>query len=131
MNMDNCQNPRRWAIDLAWYQAMARSFSVMAHGSLCPRCARKYKRGNETEPQKLISSIRDCCSKEPGFINMRQPFLESLFRVLLTNGNEPLDTDELGRRLVEFRGSALPFPAEVLERLLAADSWYGIIPVEG
>ena len=33
--------------------------------------------------------IKDCCSQQPDFIISELPILESVFRILLTSGNQP------------------------------------------
>ncbi|GAI07324.1 unnamed protein product, partial [marine sediment metagenome] len=44
----------------------------------------------------LLTTIKDCCSKTPGFITDKLPILGSIFRLFLANGNQPLDVEELG-----------------------------------
>jgi hypothetical protein len=74
-----------------------------------------------------MASVRDCCSRTPGFINDRLPVLESVFRLFLANGNQPLELSELGRQLAERRGDILRrAPQEFLSRLLENDRYYGL-----
>ena len=77
-----------------------------------------------------MSNIKDCCSRTPEFINDRLPILESVFRLFLANGNQPLDLEELGKRLNEWRGGD-PYRTspETLYRLLKNDRYYGLRPV--
>ncbi len=116
----------RWFIDLDWYQQNNRSFLSLAQGCLCPKCHERLKVG-EVSAADLLATIKDCCSMTPGFISGKLPILESIFRLFLANGNQPLDLEELGRQLVEWRGGdTYRTSAEVLSRLLKRDQYYGL-----
>ena len=97
----------------------------MARGCLCPKCHERLK--EEVSAATLLSAIKDCCSKTPGFITVELPILEGIFRLFLANGNQPLDLEELGKRLNELRnGDVYRTSAEVLSRLLSHDQYYGL-----
>ena len=116
----------RWFIDLDWCEQNDRSFFTLAQGCLCPRCREQLKAG-EISAAKLGATIRNCCSKLPGFITGELPVLAIIFRLFLANGNEPINLAELGRRLGEWRGGATyPPSAEFLSRLLKDERYYGI-----
>ena len=115
----------RWFIDLDWYQQNNRSFISLAQGCLCPKCRKQLK--EEISVADLLATIKDCCSKTPNFITGKLPILESTFRFFLANGNHPLDLDELGKQLSEWReGDTYHTSAEVLPRLLSSDQYYGL-----
>ena len=118
----------RWFIDLDWYQANKRSFSTLAQRCLCDKCLKDLKTdGGEIPADKLLVAIKDCCSKQPDFIIGELPILESVFRILLTSGNQPVSMKELGEKLSEWRGGYPSSNAgEKLSRLLASDSFYGL-----
>ena len=79
----------RWFIDLDWYQSSRRSFSALAQRCLCDKCRKNLKTdGGEIPADKLLATIKDCCSKQPDFIVSELPILESVFRILL-KGNCP------------------------------------------
>jgi hypothetical protein len=127
------RNEERWIIDLDWYQSSGRSFSAMAERCLCDNCRKKLKEEEgEIPADKLLAAIKDCCSKQPDFITGELPVLESIFRILLANGNQPLDMGELGKQLSEWRGG---YPdsssGEKLSRLLTSDRYYGFGRYEG
>ena len=85
----------------------------------------------EISADDLLSIIKDCCSRAPGFIIHRLPILESLFRLFLANNNQPLDLEELGQQLNEWRGGdAYRTSTEVLSRLLSSDQYYGLRQVQ-
>jgi len=122
----------RWFIDLDWYKHNNRSFFFLAQNCLCPKCRERFKGGeSEVSAVDLLTAIKDCCSKTPGFITYRQPILDSAFRIFLANGNQPLDVEELGGQLSEWRGgNAYRTSAEILPRLLKKDRYYGLRQVQ-
>lgn len=128
----NTEPPKpRFAIDLDWYEENHRSFATAVRTSLCAKCQHKVE-GKDMPAKKIIPMIKGCCSGEPDFINDRQPILESIFRVLLSNGNGPLEVEELSRRLAERRGGdTFRTAPQLLARLLRSEDYYGIRPVPG
>jgi len=126
------QAKTRWYIDLDWYQLHNRSFSALARGCLCPKCRKQLKvAGGEISATDLLGNIRDCCSQTPDFITGELPILESIFRLFLSNGNQPLDLEELGKQLSEQRGiDVYRTSVEILSRLLKSDQYYGISQAE-
>ncbi len=119
------QVSRRWFIDLDWHQQSNRSFFALAQGCLCPKCQEQLK--GEISAADLLTTIKDCCSKPPNFITGESPILESIFRLFLANGNQPLDLEKLGRQLGEWRGGdTYRTSAEILSRLLSSDQYYGL-----
>ena len=99
---------------------------------LCPRCRQRLEASEAEIPaSELLPTIRDCCSKTPRFITSKLPILESVFRLLLANGNEPLDLEELGKQLSErLDGDTYRTSAEILSRLLSHDQYYGLRQVK-
>ncbi len=115
-------------IDLDWYQLSNRSFSILAQNCLCPECRQQLRvEEGETAATKLLTAIKNCCSKEPSFITAELPLLESIFRLFLATGNQPLDLEKLGKQLSERRGGdPSRTSVEILSRLLASDQYYGL-----
>ena len=122
------QPKTRWFIDLDWYQQNNRSFPALAQSYLCPKCTKQLSAdGKELPVDDLLTTIKDCCSHLPGFITDQLSILESVFRLFLFNGNQPLDLDDLGRQLSEWRsGDTYRTSAEILSRLLKNDQFYGL-----
>ena len=118
----------QWSIDLDWYQQNSRSFSMLARSHLCDRCIGKLNIGKkESPPGKLIATIQNCCSKNPDFITEQLPILESVFRIFLANGNQPLDLEEMGNQLSNWRGvDTYRTSPEILSRILQNDQYYGL-----
>ncbi len=122
----------RWFIDFDWYQQSNRSFFALVQNYLCPKCREQPEAGEAEIPAgKLLSTIRDCCSKTPEFITSKSPILESVFRLFLANGNHPLDLEEVEKQLSEQSvGYTYHTSAEVLSRLLKSDQYYGLRQVK-
>ena len=121
----------RWFIDLDWYQQNNRSFSALAQGYLCAECRKKLiAEGKEIPTDELLATIKDCCSNVPGFITGQLPILESIFRLFLAIGNQPLELEELRKQLSERRGGdSYRTSEEILSRLLKNEPYYGLRPV--
>ena len=122
----------RWFIDFDWYQQSNRSLSFLVRNYLCPVCRERLKSGGaEISAIELLSNIKDCCSKTPGFITRKLPILESIFRLFLANGNQPLDLEELSEKLRELlEGDTRRTSTEVLSRILRRDQYYGLRQVK-
>jgi hypothetical protein len=83
--------------------------------------------GEEVSAAELMSAVKDCCSKAPGFITRELPILESVFRLFLANGNSSLNLEQLFRQLNEWWGEGRHRTSvEVLSRLLNNDRYYGL-----
>ena len=119
-----------WFIDLDWYRRSNRSLATLAQGCLCPKCRERLKAGSLSEAD-LVANIRDCCSRISGFITGELTILESIFRLFLANGNEPLNLTELSRQLSEWLGGdTCRTSPGVLSRLLRDERYYGIRQVQ-
>ncbi len=118
----------RYFIDLDWYGQNSRSFPALAQGRRCPECQKRLKaEKKEISVAKLLATIKDCCSQTPGFITRELPIVESIFRLLLANGNQPLNLEEIGKQLSEWRGGDIYCTSpEILSRLLGNDRYYGL-----
>jgi len=129
----SAEQPRtRWFIGLDWYQQHNRSLPVLAQSYLCPKCAEKLSAG-EGEPSidTLLATISGCCSGAPGYIHDQLSIMESVFRLFLANGNQPLYLEELSKQLSEWRGGdTYRTSAEILPRLLNKDRYYGLREIE-
>ena len=65
------------------------------------------------------------------FITSSLPVQESIFRIFLANGNEPLTLAELSEQLSQRRGiDSYRASSAVLSRLMANDQHYGLRPVD-
>lgn len=118
----------RWFIDLAWYQQNNRSFPTLASEYLCDKCRKQWSsKRKEIQAANLIATIKGCCASEPQFITHKLPILESIFRFLIANGNQPMDLEELSKQLSERRGGDTYHTSmEILSHLLKNEGYYGL-----
>jgi hypothetical protein len=118
---------QHWFIDLDWLEQHHRSFLALAQDCLCAKCAKKRKGSELTSPAELISTIKSCCGKASGFISDELPVLESIFRLFLANGNQPLSLEELSKQLAKRLGGESPRTSvDILSRLLRDERYYGL-----
>ena len=130
INVD--QPEQRWYIDVEWYQANNRSFVTLAQTCLCSKCKKRLqKKQLVMSAPEIITNIQDCCAKEPEFINSELPILESVFRLFLANGNQPLSLEEIENQLGEKRrGDIYRTSVNSLPRLFSSDQYYGFRQAE-
>jgi hypothetical protein len=144
---DQAASTTRYCIDVGWYEKQGRSFRLLVESRLCPACRERigtqveervpvvnakgkvvYEARSVPFPANPIAQIRDCCSRAKGFIHPNLPLREVIFRILLANGNQPLDIEEIYQQL-DWMGygerTRFVSPA-LLRRLLENDDYYGI-----
>jgi len=121
-----------WHISTDWLEQHHRSLPNLIRDRLCSKCAAKLKDKKKAEPiETLFSAIQECCGHTPGFVNDRAPILESVFRLFLANGNQPMKIEELGKELNRMRGvDPYRTSPENLRRLLKNDQYYGLQEIE-
>ena len=127
-DMDTGEIQLRYFIDLDWYQQQERSFASLAASRLCPTSRKKEKTKSEAA---LLRTIRQCCSKRDGFITPNMPLLEMIFRLLLANGNQPLELEQMQEQLQKSLGdasNARDLSVPKLKRILSKDQYYGLRP---
>ena len=113
-------------IDLGWLEYGGRSFVIIAQHCLCPSCqGRLNAEQKDVQPDLLITSIRDCCSRAPDFISQRLPLLEKIFGLFLSHGNEPLSLAELSAELTAYLDNPALSSPRTLKCLLDKDHYYG------
>ena len=121
----------KYFIDMAWLPFRKRSFSALGGSRLCPQSQEGLRPTSAEEPEAILTTIKECCCQKENFIHIGQPVLESIFRLLLSNDNQPLSLAEIGYLLEKHRGMKPP-PVSILERLLKkAEDYYGLRPVPG
>ena len=118
----------RWFINTAWYETHRRSLSVVLKGYLCSKCSKKLKaKEREVSVDTMLASIKSCCSGDKDFIESRMPVAEKVFRILLSNGNQPLELDEISNRIAKKTGTSFPTVSQqTLFRVINNDRYYGI-----
>ena len=86
----------------------------------------------DADPQGFIDRITEHCAAERDYLLPDTPLKEAIFRVLLANGNEPMDAEEISVILTE-KWAMTPFPrntaADVISRLADSSRNYCIARV--
>jgi hypothetical protein len=128
----------KFHIDLSWWEKHNRDIRVYMLDHLCAECRESVGTLSEVKwidmvdpdtaevlkVDALWEAIRACCSVKPGYITADTPLLDSIFRVLLANGNRALSVQELYDRLNRR-------PPETILRVLTKGRVYlGIRPVQ-
>ena len=116
----------RYCIDLNWYQEQRRSFITFAASRLCPSCRKKVLPKSEAA---LLRNIKQCCSKREGFLTTNMPLREMSFRLLLANGNQPLELEQIQEGLQQWLGDiigAQDISVPKLKRIIENDRYYGL-----
>ena len=103
----------KFHIDADWWDETGQNFRVHLLSQLCTDCHERYKDYHEadlidwidavtaevSQVDGLWHSLRVCCSTKRDYINELTPLTTAVFRTFLANGNEPLDSVELGEKL--------------------------------
>jgi hypothetical protein len=128
----------KFHIDFSWWEKQNKDIRVFMRELLCPESQEAAATAPDkqmvdmvdpetaevTQVDALWEAIRACCSLKPGYIAEDTPILDSIFRVFIANGNQPLSISELHEHLDKK-------PADVILRLLTRGQVYmGIKPVE-
>ena len=128
----------KFHIDFSWWEKQNKDIRVFMRELLCPECLELAAAApgkhmvDMVDPETaevrqvdaLWEAIQACCSYKPDYIAPETPILDSIFRLFLANGNQPLSVRELHQRLDKN-------PPDVMLRLLTRGQIYmGIKPVE-
>lgn len=123
------QNTRAtYTIDPQWFDQHGRSLATVLAGRMCYNCKTKLEDNPEATVDDLFGSIKDCCSQAETFLEPGLPLLEAVFRLLLKEGNHPMDLDEIHSKVRDWlmanRDTRLVSPA-IIERIMHSDRFYG------
>lgn len=141
----------KYHIDEEWLRRNRRSFLAMAQQRFCASCRERV--GELTQEQvprtdpttgrvvfelqttrygdRPYQVIANCCSRSGDYITPETPVMEALFRIFLASGNQPADVATLREKLEDYIALYCRphgYAPELLERLIAADTYYGIRP---
>lgn len=100
-------------IDFEWWKKHDRDWRVYLRGFLCDEHKTLYestendeiidwvdpKTGEVTQVDALFHTLISHCAKQENFLNSRMALVDSVFRILLANGNRPMTPEELGDRM--------------------------------
>ena len=84
---------------------------------------------DDKDLKQYIKRIADHCSKEQDYLLPDTPLKEAIFRVMLSEGNNPLNAEDISGVMTS-KWAMTPFPRntspEVIQRLLSASANYCI-----
>jgi hypothetical protein len=100
-------------IDFDWWKQNENDWHVHLRGLLCPQHKTYFEEnpdqttidfvdpetGEVIEMDALQQLMLSHCSQVEGFISSETQMVESIFRVFLQNGNQPLSSDELAEKI--------------------------------
>lgn len=100
-------------IDFDWYKEHDGNWRVFLLNCLCPEHQETYKDQSEDgmidwiDPETaevkrvdgLQSTLMSHCAKEPGFVTTNTAMVDAIFRVFLSNGNNPMTPIELSDKI--------------------------------
>ncbi len=123
-------------IDFEWWQKHDRNWRVYLRSMLCEEHQKMFettannevidwidpKTAEVTQVDGLQHILITHCAKQNDFINNKMTLVDSVFRVLLSNGNTPMTPEELGEILNR------P-PTTILRTLSGFRVYKGIRPV--
>lgn len=144
------QESPKYFIDTSWFDENGLSFQDMAQDRMCEVCRAQV--GTEVEDRVTnidpetkkvsfeftkvpfgsapLTVIGECCAKKRDFISPEMPTLEAIFRVFLSNGNQPMPLEHVREQLAEWCPGGgcqwLLVPIDQLERVVMNDSYYGL-----
>ncbi len=113
--------------------AASRSLSVLISSRQCYMCRQELEDEQITaaDPQDFMETVSAHCSREQDYLLPDTPMKESIFRVLLAHGNEPMSAEQISDVLEE-KWAMTPFPRDtspqVIQRLLDDSGYYCISP---
>ena len=123
-------------IDVSWWEKRGLDFDIELLSHLCPELLEAYVGRPPGEKidwiDKLTGEVRQIdglqyiiqvhCSKQPDYLSQASTLVEAIFRVFLTNENEPLTPRQLA--------SLVGYPAkQILQVLSARQVRKGLRPV--
>jgi hypothetical protein len=100
-------------IDFDWWKQNERDWHVFLRSLLCPEHQSTFAEVDEggmidwidpkTAEVKLVDGVQHVlmshCALLPEFTDARTAMVEGIFRIFLVNGNTPMSTEELSKRL--------------------------------
>jgi hypothetical protein len=125
-------------IDFEWWKNHENDWRVFLLGFLCPEHQATFSSSGadvwvdwvdpETAEVRKVDGLQQVliehCARQPGFVSSTTTLVDSVFRVLLTNGNQPMTPRELGE--------AVNRPPETILRTFSSMTVYkGIRPRQG
>lgn len=124
-------------IDMEWWKHNDRNWRVFLHDYMCAEHQAMFDNledsnwvdwiDPETAEVKRVDGLQHVlmshCARQPNFITTNTTMVDAIFRVFLSNGNEPLTVKELSEIIIR--------PAETILRTISGPQVYkGLRPVK-
>jgi hypothetical protein len=124
-------------IDFDWWKNQEKNWQVYLFSYLCPKHQELFSNKSappivdwvdpETAEVRPVDGIQHTlmthCAKQESFVTLNTSLVDAVFRILLTNGNDPLTPEQLGQ--------ATHRPPETILRTLSGTQIYkGIRPLQ-
>ena len=125
----------KFKVDFEWWKAQDSNWKVYLQSFLCPihqKLLADYSytdqidlisptTGEVTRVDALFYALTEHCAKQPEFLSGNSALVDSIFKIFLVNGNNPLNSIELS--------SLLGKPSDTILRTIGAGRVYkGIRP---
>lgn len=125
-----------YKIDFDWWQKSDRNWRVYLRSFLCDEHQAMYeniendemidwvdpKTAEVTQVDGLLHILITHCAKQDNFLNQNMALVDSVFRLLLSNGNQPMTPEEFGKILNRQ-------PSMILRTLSGIRVYKGIRPI--
>lgn len=126
----------KFRVDFDWWRKQDRDWRVYLQSFLCPEHQRIYadysseqkidlvepETGKVSKVDALLHILIDHCAKQTGFIQSNSALVDSIFKIFLSNRNQPLTAGELAILLGK--------PADVILKTIGTGRVYkGIRPI--
>jgi hypothetical protein len=100
----------KYLIDVDGAETAGRSIPMLIASRRCYLCQQADEDApTDADPQQFIDRITEHCAAERDYLLADTPLKEAIFRVLLANGNEPMDAEEISVVLTD-KWAMTPFP---------------------
>lgn len=126
-------------IDFEWWQSHSRDWRFYVHRMLCEEHQAQFADWEDTTKVDWVNPktaeiqqvdgmqyvLMTHCAHQPGFLETHLPLVDTVFRVLIANGNRPMTAVEIANKL--------PRPVQprtILRTLSGRKDYLGIRPVE-
>ena len=118
----------RYSIDLNIHD---KDMALMVSDRRCYMCCKSTEdEGSHFDIDSVLNSITSCCCDKDDYLLSDRPIKESLFRVILMNGNNPITLEEI-HGILSDKWALAPYPRDIsiklLKNLINNADEYGII----
>ncbi|HPS32080.1 MAG TPA: hypothetical protein PKW57_01115 [Anaerolineaceae bacterium] len=126
----------KFKVDFEWWKAQDSNWKVYLQSFLCPLHQKLLADYSYTDQMDLVDpssgevkrvdallyTLTEHCAKQPDFLSGSSAMVDSIFKIFLVNGNQPLNAIELSGLISK--------PAETILRTIGSGKVYkGIKPV--